>query len=104
MKNEVNKSECMKPCVGPWGEVCGGEDRIHVYDLKSKRLIHNITLIIIYADTLIQFFVQSTGNIKHSYTHESIKLQEEFNALNLKSLWDHEIYIPQEPVCNKNLK
>lgn len=24
---------------------------------------------------------------------------DNFNSLNLKSLWSHDIYIPQEPVC-----
>jgi len=39
--------------------------------------------------------------MKHAYSHESIKLLEKFDTLNLKSLWNHDIYIPQEPVCDQ---
>lgn len=34
--HKVNNTECTKLCVGPWGDICGGEDRIHMYKLKSK--------------------------------------------------------------------
>lgn len=37
-------------------------------------------------------------------TPESFDVHEEFDSLNLQSLWSHDIYIPQEPVCNKNIK
>lgn len=29
---------------------------------------------------------------------------DNFDSLNLQSLWSHDIYIPQEPVCNKSTK
>jgi len=37
-----------------------------------------------------------------SNTTVSIDLNEEFDSLNLKSLWSHDIYIAQEPVCNES--
>jgi len=39
-----------------------------------------------------------------SNTTVSIDLNEEFDSLNLKSLWSYDIYIAQEPVCNEITK
>lgn len=32
--------------------------------------------------------------------HQSIIYTGEYEFLNINSFWSHEIYIPQEPVCN----
>lgn len=35
-------------------------------------------------------------------TTDPIYVEEKFDSLNLKSLWSHDLYIAQEPVCNEN--
>lgn len=36
-------------------------------------------------------------------TNSSNDLVDEFDTLNLESIWSHDIYIAQEPVCKKIL-
>lgn len=50
------------------------------------------------------YFLGTINHSEFSNRPEPIHLEEEFNTLNLKSLWSYDIYIAQEPVCNKNEK
>ncbi|VVC39997.1 Hypothetical protein CINCED_3A002549 [Cinara cedri] len=67
----VDVNNCDIPCVGDSGKTCGGEDRIQIYDLDRVLDIPELP--------------------------NSSEVIEEFDTLNLQSLWSHEIYIAQEP-------
>lgn len=70
-EQKVLESECDTPCVADSSKTCGGEDRIQIYDLM--KVVHTIN------------------------SNETIDLVDEFNTLNLESIWSHDVYIAQEP-------
>lgn len=48
---------------------------------------------------ICSYFLELVINGQLSNNSESISLQEEFDSFNLNSLWSHDIYIAQDPVC-----
>ncbi|XP_026809559.1 uncharacterized protein LOC113551491 [Rhopalosiphum maidis] len=70
---KVDNTYCDIACVGDSSKTCGGEDRIHIYDL-SKKFIEPI----IVPDKLLS-------------------LEDSFEQLNLNSTWSHDVFIAQEP-------
>lgn len=49
-------------------------------------------------------FSQHVSEQLEDNTTVPIDLKEEFDSLNLKSLWSNDIYIAQEPVRNENIE
>ncbi|XP_050420558.1 uncharacterized protein LOC126833331 [Adelges cooleyi] len=70
-ENEVDYSECSVVCSGDDTQTCGDSDRLQIYDLRDSLLVD-----------------ESTPG--------SILVQEEFDTLNLESLWNHEIYLAND--------
>ncbi|XP_060850898.1 uncharacterized protein LOC132929522 [Rhopalosiphum padi] len=67
----VENSDCDTPCVGDSTKTCGGEVTLQIYDIIT---------------------------INHTNKNETIpELVDEFNTLNLESIWSYDIYIAQEP-------
>jgi len=45
-------------------------------------------------------FLVPISNEDQSNAYELATFQEEFDSLNLRPIWNHDVYIPQEPVRN----
>jgi len=89
--------------VADSSKTCGGEDRIQIYDLMSKYLSHNLLVLIkcTYYTYYKNFDIHFIEVVHTINSNETIDLVDEFNTLNLESIWSHDVYIAQEPVCRK---
>lgn len=101
----MSDSDCDTTCVGDATQTCGGEDRIQIYDLLS-----NFIALFDYFGKFTTFdtyciFVEQV-NDGEPVVNEVVSnnLNEEFDNLNSQTLWNHDVYIPQEPVCINNME